>query len=76
MQIVSNGDNLHEISDPVYWENNLSSAELAQTVVKVQETFLGKRLTQVTVTNFSFSWVKVEEVDRLPHLREVSSLKY
>ena len=33
MQIVSNGDNLHEMSKPVFWKNkksvNLSSAELA-----------------------------------------------
>ena len=37
MQIVSIGDNLHEMSNPVFWEKikkyivNLSSAELAQT---------------------------------------------
>ena len=34
MQIVSNGDYLHEMSNPVFWEKireiNLSSAELAQ----------------------------------------------
>ena len=40
MQNVSNGDNLHELSNPVYGENkkniiNLSAAELAQKVVKV-----------------------------------------
>ena len=43
MQIVSLGDNLHEISNPVFWENkknnlNLSSAENAQRVVKVNIT--------------------------------------
>ena len=42
MQIVSNGDNLHEMSNPVCWEKNkksiidLLSAELAQGVVKVK----------------------------------------
>ena len=42
MHIVSNGDNLHEMSNPIFWgkkyENitNLSSAELAQKVVKVK----------------------------------------
>ena len=42
MQIVSSGDNLHEISDPVFREKlrkniiSLSSAELAQMVVKVK----------------------------------------
>ena len=41
MQIVSSGDNLHEMSDPVFWENkkniiNLPSAENAQRVVKVK----------------------------------------
>ena len=41
MQIVSNGDNLHEMSIPVFLEKkkkniiNLSSAELAPRVVKV-----------------------------------------
>ena len=39
MQIISNWDNLHAMSDPVFWENkenviNLSSAELAQKVFK------------------------------------------
>ena len=41
MQIVSNGENLHEMSKPVFWENkeniiNLSPAELAQRVIKVK----------------------------------------
>ena len=40
MQIVSNGDNLHEMSNSVFRENkkniiNLLSAELAQSTVKV-----------------------------------------
>ena len=44
MQIVSNGDNLHEMSNPVSGINmkniiNLSSAELAQRVVKVKHPF-------------------------------------
>ena len=40
MQIVSNGDNLHEMSNPIFlWKirkkiMNLSSAEFAHTVVK------------------------------------------
>ena len=43
MQIVSNGDNLHEMPNPVFWEKirkniiSLSSTELAQTVVKVKK---------------------------------------
>ena len=42
MQIVSNGDNLHEISNPVSGENkeniiNLLSAELDQKVVKIKQ---------------------------------------
>ena len=45
MQVVSNGDNLHEISNPVFWEKeekniNLSSAELAQWMVKVNSDTL------------------------------------
>ena len=38
MQIVSNGDNLHEMSNPVFWKKNkeniinLPFAELALTV--------------------------------------------
>ena len=36
MQIVSNGDNLHEMSNPVFrGKIKTSSAELAQKVVKV-----------------------------------------
>ena len=40
MQIVSIGDNLHEMSNHVFWENKkyvtyLSSAEFAQRVVMV-----------------------------------------
>ena len=41
MQIVSTGDNLHEMLNPVGWEKfekhhqNLSSTELAQRVIKV-----------------------------------------
>ena len=36
MQIVSNGDDLHEMSNPVFWENKknvtyLSSAELGKS---------------------------------------------
>ena len=46
MQIISNEDNLHEMSNPVFWENNnnnkntinLSSAEVAQIVVKINIT--------------------------------------
>ena len=31
------GDNLHEMSNPVFWKKiNLSSAELAQRVIKVK----------------------------------------
>ena len=42
MQIVSNGDNLHEMSNPVFWEKNtkninLLSAEFAQRGVKVNQ---------------------------------------
>ena len=39
MQIVSTGDNLHEMSNPVFWKKNninLSSAEQAKGVVKVK----------------------------------------
>ena len=41
MQIVSYGDNLHEMSNPIFWKKirniiNLSSAENGQRVVKVK----------------------------------------
>ena len=46
MQIVSNGDNLHILSSPVFWENKVknntnlsSSAELAQRMVKVTNIY-------------------------------------
>ena len=46
MQIVSSGDNLHEMSNPVFWKKleknkkkitNLPSAELAQRVIKTKQ---------------------------------------
>ena len=45
MQIVSNGDNLHEMTNPDLWETkkniiNLSFAKHSQRVVKVKETML------------------------------------
>ena len=45
MQIVSNEDNLHEMSNSVFWEKwenitNLSFAELAQRVVEVKTKYL------------------------------------
>ena len=40
MQIVSIGDNLHEVSDPIFWKNKKNitnlSAESAHSVVIVQ----------------------------------------
>ena len=40
MQIVSNGDNLHEMPNPVFWENkkniSLSFAEFAHRMVKAK----------------------------------------
>ena len=42
MQIVSNGDNLHEMSNPVFWKKirkniiSLLSAELVKGVIKVK----------------------------------------
>ena len=46
VQIVSRGDNLHEISKPIFWKNkkniiSLSSAEFAQRVVKVKNEVMG-----------------------------------
>ena len=46
MQIVSLGDNLHEMVNPIFWENDsniisLSSAELAQGVVMVNKNAVG-----------------------------------
>ena len=46
MQIVSKGDNLHEMSKPAFLKKNkknitkLSSTELAQRMVKVNAVFL------------------------------------
>ena len=42
MQIVSNGDNLQDLANSVFLENleKMSSAELAQRVVKVNESVL------------------------------------
>ena len=51
MQIVSNGDNLHEMSNPIFLFSgknqksiiNLSSAELAERVIKVKFSTLSCR---------------------------------
>ena len=47
MQIVSSGDNLHEMTKPIFWKNkekkniiNLSAAEFAQRVVKVDSRYV------------------------------------
>ena len=42
MQIVSSGDDLHEMLNPVFWKNKkniiiLSSAVLAKRVVKIKQ---------------------------------------
>ena len=42
MQIISNGDNLHEMSNPDLWENkehiiSMLSAKYSQRVVKVKQ---------------------------------------
>ena len=41
MQIVSLGENMHEMLKPIFWENNknidLSSSDLAQRVVMVKD---------------------------------------
>ena len=49
MQIVSNGDNWHGISNPVFWENiiNLSTAELAQKMVKIKGNNLSPTLDPI-----------------------------
>ena len=49
MQIVSNGDNWHEISKHVFWENiiNLSTAELAQKMVKIKGNNLSPTLDPI-----------------------------
>ena len=50
MRIVSNGDNLHEMLNPVFWKKirqniiNLSCAEFAQRVVKVKDRYSKKRV--------------------------------
>ena len=49
MQIVSIGNNLHEMSNPVFWENkktitDLSSAELVQRVVQVKDAAIKMNL--------------------------------
>ena len=51
MKIVSNGDNLHEMSNLVFWKNkenitNLPSAELAEKVVKINLFCPGKNYIQ------------------------------
>ena len=54
MQIVSKGgDNLHEMSNPVFWEKyeknviSLSSAELGHRVVKVKAYVVGTHLNYI-----------------------------
>ena len=54
MQIISNGDNWHEMSNPFFWENKknivpLSSAELAKRVVKVKWKKKKKKVCNIHV---------------------------
>ena len=58
MQFFSNGDILHEMSDPVLWENkiniiNLSSAESAEKLVKVKFITISKCLGYGYPENFA-----------------------
>ena len=51
-QLVLNGDSLHEMSNPVFWENKknsvyLSSVELAQRVVKINVTLFWHRWLKI-----------------------------
>ena len=44
MQVVSNGNNLHAMLNPVFWEKkkniiSVLSAELAQRMVKIKVTY-------------------------------------
>ena len=60
MQIVSNGDNLHEMSKPVFWEKKekviySSSAGLVQSVIKVKEYCQGLQRLPFSRTIFSNS---------------------
>ena len=68
MQIVSTGDNLHEMSHPVFWKNkkiaiSLSSAKWAQRVVKVNTWYtvsakhgLKQCSTNILMAMTCFSW--------------------
>ena len=50
MQTVSNGDSLHEKSNPAFWEKqekniiSLSSAEFAQRVTKVKKCWMNSNM--------------------------------
>ena len=82
MQILSNGDNLHEISNPFFSKkkkkkkkknNNLSSAELAQRVVKVK-TIIESRHEKKRI----FGVIKIvkSHVSQLIHLINFSESIY
>ena len=60
-QIVSIGDNLHEMSNPVFWDKkniNLSSAELAKRVVKVKILIRALDKKGIRINIFSYFSVK------------------
>ena len=55
MQIVSNGDNLHEMSNPFLGTNqkhitNLSPAELAQRLVEIKSLFYGYKTLNLIIS--------------------------
>ena len=56
MKIISLGENLHEMSNSIVWENkksrtitNLSSAELAQIKIKLRNYWQQCKMTQMIV---------------------------
>ena len=53
MQIVSLGDNLHEMSKPIFWifflnNINLSSAEIKQRLMKIKMHFTTEKYFHVS----------------------------
>ena len=54
-QIVFSGDNMHEMSNPVFWENkkNTSKCHLLKILTRVRSVKLGKKKTKKKKKNGS-----------------------
>ena len=74
MQIIYNGDSLHEMSKPIFLEKirkniiNLSSAELAHKLVKVKKGATLKEKNLLQVGGSKFFLLRIAQMRKLKNI--------